>query len=456
MTSASAASEEEAKVIRKVLHVCQTEESTDIMDQLLEKHDLRHASRLEAWATRFIRNCRGRQRISGLLTKTEIDGVKRRWILLAQHRDQLKPHFEQTQRALNLQANVSGVLECHGRIQGKSPIYLPTRAVFTRKLVQKVHCETLHGGVGLTMAAVRERYWVPKLRSLVKSVRSECYGCKRFTTKPVTAPAPGQLPEDRTTVGAAFEVIGVDFAGPIRYKRSKKTEGKSYLAIFACSLSRAVHLELLPNLETDQFIICLKRFIARRGRPRVIYSDNGGTFVKTNKWLAQLRKDERLQNHLDEYEIIWRFNLSRAPWWGGQFDRLIGVVKAAMYKVIGGGVLTWEELSEVLLDVETQINRRPLSYVEDDVGLPVLTPSSFLFQRTNQIPEQETWRIEDPDLRKRLKYLKNCKDNLWKRWKREYLVALRERHNVAHKVSKFQPQVGDVVIIKTDNKNCGT
>ena len=58
--------------------------------------------------------------------------------------------------------------------------------------------------------------------------------------------------------------------------------------------------------------------------------------------------------------------------------------------------------------------------------------------------------------RSRSQYLKNCRDNLWKRWKREYLVALRERHNLAHKVSKFQPQVGDVVIIKTDNKNRGT
>ena len=201
--------------------------------------------------------------------------------------------------------------------------------------MEKVHRETLHGGVGLTMATVREQYRVPKLRSLTKSVQSECYGCKRFTATPVTAPAPGQLPEDRTTIGAAFEVIGVDFAGPIRYKQNKKSERKGYLAIFACSLSRAVHLELVPSLETDQFITCLKRFIARRGRPRVIYSDNGGTFVKTNKWLTQLRKDERLQDHLDEYEINWKFNLSRAPWWGGQFERLMGVVKAAMYKVIG-------------------------------------------------------------------------------------------------------------------------
>ena len=216
-----------------------------------------------------------------------------------------------------MQTNASGLLECHGRIQGKYPIYLPTKAVFARKLVQKVHCETLHGGVGLTMAAVREQYWVPKLRSLAKSVRSECHGCKRFTATPVTAPAPGPLPEDRTAVGAAFEVVGVDFAGPIRYKQNKKSEKKAYLTIFTCSLSRAVHLELLPSLETEKFIACLKRVIARRGRPRVVYSDNGSTFIKTSKWLRQLRKDERLQGLLDDYEIDWKFNLSRAPWWVG-------------------------------------------------------------------------------------------------------------------------------------------
>ena len=124
--------------------------------------------------------------------------------------------------------------------------------------------------------------------------------------------------------------------------------------------------------------------------------------------------------------------------------------------MIGGGVLTWDELSEVLLDVETQIDRRPLSYMEDDVELPILTPSTFLFQRTNELPQHETWRIRDRDLRKRAKFLKTCKDNLWRRWKREYLTALRERHNLTHKANKFQPKIGDVVIIKTDNKHRGT
>jgi transposase InsO family protein len=200
------------------------------------------------------------------------------------------------------------------------------------------------------------------------------------------SPVAGQLPEDRTSPGAAFEVIGVDFAGPMKFRKSSKAEGKSYLVIFACSLSRAVHLELLRNLETSTFIVSLKRFIARRGRPRVVYSDNGGAFVKASKWLEQLRKDESLRGFTEEYDIKWKFNLSRAPWWGGQFERLIGVVKSAMYKVIGGGHLTWDELSEVLLDVEIQINRRPLSYVEDDIQLPNLTQlRSSIYARSNSL-----------------------------------------------------------------------
>jgi hypothetical protein len=119
------------------------------------------------------------------------------------------------------------------------------------------------------------------------------------------------------------------------------------------------------------------------------------------------------------------FNLSRAPWWSGQFERLIGIVKKAMHKTIGGVTLTWQELSEVMLDIQTQINRRPLSYVEDDAELPTLTPSTFLFQRSNQLPEQEPWREGEKSLRKRAKFLITCKKNLWNCWRRECLTALR-------------------------------
>ena len=127
-----------------------------------------------------------------------------------------------------------------------------------------------------------------------------------------------------------------------------------------------------------------------------------------------------------------------------------------MYKVIGGATLTWPELSKVLLNVKTQINCCPLSYVEDDIELPTLTPSTFLFRRTNQLSEEEAWRIKDQDIWRHVNYLQVYEDKMWNRWRREYLTALRERHNPAHTVSKFHPELGDFVIMKADNKNCGT
>ena len=125
-------------------------------------------------------------------------------------------------------------------------------------------------------------------------------------------------------------------------------------------------------------------------------------------------------------------HLSRASWWGGQFERLIGLVKRALYKSIGSGSLTWAELQDVLLDVEVAPNNRPLSYVEDDPQQPVLTPNSQLFGPPNVLPQLEHHQLESPDLRKRAKYLKRCKDAMWRRWTDDYLRGLREQHRLTH------------------------
>ena len=131
-----------------------------------------------------------------------------------------------------------------------------------------------------------------------------------------------------------------------------------------------MHLELVKSLETDNFIMCFKKFIARRGRPELIYSDNGTTFKAAAKWLQTVRRDEKFNDNLAELDIKWRFNLSRAPWWvggGGGFERLIGLFKRAFYKSIENGTLNWSELEEVVLDIEMALNNRPLTYLEDDI-----------------------------------------------------------------------------------------
>lgn len=215
--------------------------------------------------------------------------------------------------------------------------------------------------MGELAARIREQFWIPRLRRLVKRTVKKCYGCKRFQAVALAKPPPGLLPQEKTKAAGVFEVVGVDFAGPIKYRKYSRQEGKAYLVLFACSLTRALYLEVLPNLETETFLGSLKRLIARHGRPSVIYSDNGRTFIGAEKWLKKVQRYEQLQGYLAAEKILWRFNLSRAPWWGGQFERLVGLFKSAFCKTVGGGMLSWSELCDVVLEVETQLNRRPLS-----------------------------------------------------------------------------------------------
>ena len=127
---------------------------------------------------------------------------------------------------LNVHPDDDKILRCHGRIKGEFPIYLPDDALFIVKLVEHAHLETLHGGVILSMAKVRERYWVPRLRQLFQKPRKRCYRCKRLTTKPYQAPIPAALPKTRTEGTTPYKVICLDFAGPIR---KKNQEGKACL-----------------------------------------------------------------------------------------------------------------------------------------------------------------------------------------------------------------------------------
>lgn len=195
-------------------------------------------------------------------------------------------------------------------MSGQSSGPLPDGQRYTEKLVTQAHFATLHGGVGSTMTKVREYYWVPLTKKIVKS----CHGCRRFSVQAYTSPPPGNLPRERTEGQTPFQVIGVDFAGPLRYRKKQKTAGKAYILLYACSLTRAVYVDLVPNLETTEFIRSLKCFIARRGRPRRIYSDNAKTFVSGSKWIEQVMKDEKIFGFLTQWGIEWKFNLSRVPW----------------------------------------------------------------------------------------------------------------------------------------------
>jgi len=149
---------------------------------MMRKSDLWKAIQICLWVARFVWNSRTKhqQRITKPITTEEITRQLQFWARRSQDRSLNKTRFEEDKLQLNLQKNAAGVFKCRGCILGVYPIYLPDDAVFAEELIMHAHFQTLHGGVGLTMAGIRECYWVPGLRSLTKQVIRSCYGCKRY------------------------------------------------------------------------------------------------------------------------------------------------------------------------------------------------------------------------------------------------------------------------------------
>ena len=133
---------------------------------------------------------------------------------------------------------------------------------------------------------------------------------------------------DRMIPGSVFARVGVDYAGPLLIKcgsTRKPVLVKAYICVFVCFSVKAVHMELVSDLTTDSFIAALRRFIAHRGKPMVIWSDNGSNFVGAARELKELYNflhDLKTQQAVSEYctcqKIQWKFIPEHSPHFGGR------------------------------------------------------------------------------------------------------------------------------------------
>ncbi|XP_002734893.1 uncharacterized protein LOC100366659 [Saccoglossus kowalevskii] len=424
-----------------------TEDENDLnkwVQDLLSRFPFWKLLRITAHIKRFADSCRGMRRI-GPLTKSEMSAAETVWIKMTQQTNRMTVDIA-------ISVDHDGIQRCSSRIQGYNPIYIPQKTALARRIIEHCHILTLHGGVATTMSKVREKYWILKLRSLVKSILHNCNHCKKYRAKMLDAPVTSVLPAFRTEFTEPFDVTGVDFAGPLHYKLGKSETNKSYIAPFTCATTRAVHLKLCRDMSTIEFKRGLKEFVARRGSPSCMVSDNAKTFVATKMWLTKLQNDEDIFNYLTTKGIEWRFNLSCSPWWGGFFERLIGITKRALSKTIGRALLTFEELEEVLLDVEVFMNNRPLCYMEEDLEQVVITPNMLLRGQPARYLEDNVHDLDD-DIGKRLKYLKTCREHVRKRWLNEYLHALQERNTKGLETKKHElPGKNSVILLKDSTK----
>ena len=106
-----------------------------------------------------------------------------------------------------------------------------------------------------------------------------------------------------------------------------------YGCLYTCCVTRAVHLEVVPDLMTAAFLRCLKRFTARRGLPKQFVSDNGKTFKAAAKTIKAMLQHKEVQDYLSGAGVQWTFNLARTPWWGGVFERMIRMTKRCLKKM---------------------------------------------------------------------------------------------------------------------------
>ena len=272
------------------------------------------------------------------------------------------------------------------------PVILSSHSTIVISLFKSLHVSLGHCGPTLLLASAGSRVHVIGARLLARSVCRQCTICRKISAK-TDSQMMGQLPQQRVTTSHPFQVTGIDYAGPFVVKKGHTRKPlliKTYLALFVCFSSKAVHIEVIEDLSTEDFIAGLRRFIARRGCPTEIHSDNGKNFVGTKNDLYQLYRffqssstQSTISNYLLEHRIQWQCIPARSPHFGGLWEAAVKSAKHHLKQITGTTRFTHSELSTVACQIEACLNSRPLTAVNchNTDGITVLTPGHFLIGR---------------------------------------------------------------------------
>lgn len=347
------------------------------------------------------------------------------------------------------------ILRINGRLdealylpmESRRPIILPRKHYVSELIMRHYHIKNYHQNMAITINDLRQKYWIPHIKSLYKNVVKNCAVCKYDNAKP-KQPLMGQLPPDRVTPFVRpFSYTGVDLFGPFNVAVGRRKE-KKWAVIFTCLTVRAAHIEIADDLSTDSFILCFRNFINRRGTPVRIRSDNGSNFIAAQKLLKkedQLLNTDEMFHEAAKHNIEWIFNCPANPSSGGCWERLIRIVKRLLLKTLKEDTPRLETFRSVLMEAENIINSRPLTEIpissEDDEPI---TPNHFLLGCLNATQTPSTVE-ENICLRKQWKVSQNLKDRLWKRWVVEFLPQLMQRPKWRDTASPIQ--IDDIVII---------
>lgn len=263
-----------------------------------------------------------------------------------------------------------GILRVGGRLSKasiprnqKHPMLIP-KGHLAKLIIRDVHLKNMHAPNALTDRLVKERYWIPSSRNLIRQVIHRCSLCQRFC-KQINQPQMSDLPRERLESSPIFECTSVDFAGPFSVRASKVKYDrriKVWVACFVCMTTKLSHLELCTELSVDNFLAAFDRFTSRRSTPGKMVSDNGTNFVAANKILTQQFKSmlEKGTSILSTREIEWKFIPPGSPHFGGLHEACVKSFKYFIKRMAHVENLLYEEFYTLVCKIEAILNSRPL------------------------------------------------------------------------------------------------
>lgn len=353
-----------------------------------------------------------------------------------------------------------GILRVGGRLKKsnyplciKHPIILPHDHPISKAVLHHYHERVFHQGRVVTHGAIMEAgYYIPKIRHLLRKMINSCVRCRRLRAA-CESQYMADLPKDRMEPAAPFTSTGVDVFGPwmtAEGASTRRTCGtkKMWAALFTCMVSRAVHIELIPSLDTPTFINALRRFLAIRGPCKLFRSDRGTNFIGTTNQNLDM---ELLTDSCKSLRCTWEYNPPHSSHMGGSWERKIGQVRRALDGVMLGRsslILSRDELQTLLQEAANVVNSTPLWNPSSDPEDPQpLSPHMLLTLKepiVSLIPISETDSVSYGKRRwKRVQFLAN---EFWKLWQTSYLSSLHVRQKWLTKQAPLKP--GDVVLLK--------
>ena len=456
-------------------------QSCEPLNKLIDKHSMwTKLQRAVAWLIRYKEYC-----VSRFMQKKSLEDVKRGELspdelnlatnVIMRHvqqkaypaeMDKLNKCNSQEYAQINQASTLvkltpiikDGVMRVGGRIdrapigyESRHPIILPNQHHLTTLIIRHHHTVSKHAGPMQVLVSLRQEFWIVKGRAAVKRELNKCIQCKKRLAKPETqimAPLPAQRV---TPCETPFTNVGVDYFGPL-YTKSGRSTVKRYGCLFTCMSTRAVHLEVAHSMGQDSFLSALLRFIARRGKPKIMFSDNGTNFRGGEKELKEsLQKwnQHEITKSLHQKGIEWRFNPPGASHMGGVWERMVRSVKSVLKGVIKEQLLKDESLHTLMVETEKIVNDRPITQISDDVRDPEpLSPNQILLLRPNECLPPGVFEKKDllgQRMWRQANYLANL---FWRRWIREYVTQLTERQKWLH--PKRDLKVKDLVLVADD------